>query len=145
MITSQRGLDLIKQFEGLRLTAYQDSVKTWTVGYGHTGSDVHSLTITRDEAEDLLLQDVKEAEHAVNSLVTHVVLKQGQFDALVDFVFNLGAAALHDSTLLRLVNAREFDNAADQFLRWDHAGGKVLPGLTKRREAERELFLGATG
>lgn len=139
---SDKGLALTKQFEGLRLSAYQDSVGVWTIGYGHTGPDVHpALTITEEHATELLLKDTASAVASVNRLVT-VTLTQNQFDALVDFVFNVGAAKLANSTLLREINAGNFIAAAAQFLLWCHAGGVVLPGLVQRRKAAGALFLG---
>jgi len=140
MSYSKKGLALTEEFEGLRLTAYQDSVHVWTIGYGHTGPDVHpGLTITQQQAADLLMQDVSKAVAAVNRLVT-VPLTQNQFDALVDFTYNLGEGSLGGSTLLREVNAGNFDAAAAQFVRWDKAGGVELAGLKRRREAEAALF-----
>jgi len=142
MSYSKNGLALTEEFEGLRLTAYQDSVGVWTIGYGHTGPDVHSgLTITQQQASDLLMKDVSKAVAAVNRLVT-VPLTQNQFDALVDFTYNLGEGNLASSTLLRDVNAGNFQDAAAQFLRWDKAGGVELPGLKRRRQAEATLFAG---
>ncbi len=139
---SDKGLALTKQFEGLRLTAYQDSVGIWTVGYGHTGPDVHpKLTISEEQATQLLLKDVESAVASVNHLVT-VALTQNQFDALVDFAFNIGAAKLANSTLLREINAGNFAAAAAQFPLWCHAGGVVLAGLLERRKAAQALFLG---
>ncbi len=140
MTYSDNGLAMTEQFEGLRLTAYQDQVGVWTIGYGHTGSDVYGgLTITQDQAQQLLSSDIAASVTCVNSCVT-VDLTQNQFDALVDFVFNLGCASLQTSTLLRFVNSGDFADAAPQFLRWDHAGGKVVPGLLARRQAEMTLF-----
>lgn len=137
---SDAGFDLTKQFEGLRLTAYQDQAGVWTIGYGHTGREVHGgLIITNDQADILLHSDVAGAVACVNRAVTANIF-QSRFDALVDFVFNLGCGRLLGSTLLRHVNAGEFDLAAPQFLRWDHAGGMVLPGLLTRRKAEMTLF-----
>ncbi|MBS1800266.1 MAG: lysozyme [Acidobacteria bacterium] len=138
------GLALTKQFEGCVLTAYQDQVGVWTIGYGHTGTDVkQGLTITEDQASILLAADVAWALTCVNKFVTSNI-NQNQFDAMVDFVFNLGCASLGQSTLLRLVNAGDFSDAAPQFLRWNRAGGKVVAGLTKRRQAEMNLFTGIT-
>jgi lysozyme len=131
---------LTEQVEGLRLTAYQDSVGVWTIGYGHTGSDVRpGLTITQEQASALLQQDVAGAVAAVNRLVT-VTLTQNQFDALVDFTFNEGQGNLASSTLLRELNAGNTAGAAAQFLVWVYAGGVQLPGLVKRRQAEAALF-----
>jgi lysozyme len=138
---SDQGLALTQRCEGLCLKAYQDSVGVWTVGYGHTGSDVHpGLVITAEQASALLQKDVADAVAAVNKLVS-VPLKQHQFDALVDFVFNLGSQRLATSTLLRKLNAGDFAGAAEQFLVWVRAGNEVLPGLVTRRKAERAMFL----
>jgi lysozyme len=137
---SANGLALTERFEGLRLQAYQDSVGVWTIGYGHTSPDVHAgLTITEDQAIILLTADVAWAVACVNKAVTSAI-NQNQFDALVDFTFNLGCASLVQSTLLQLLNAGNFAAAAPQFLRWNKAGGKVLKGLTLRRQAEMDLF-----
>jgi len=137
---SAAGLALTKQFEGLELKAYQDSVGVWTIGYGHTGADVKpGMTITEEQASVLLAADVAWAVTCVNKSVKSAI-NQNQFDAMVDFVFNLGCAAFGQSTLLRMVNAGDFAGAAGQFLRWNKAGGKVLAGLTKRRQGEMNLF-----
>jgi len=140
---SDAGFALTKQFEGLVLSSYQDQVGVWTIGYGHTGPSVHGgQTITEDQANQLLASDIAGAVTCVNGAVRSAI-QQNQFDALVDFVFNLGCAALLSSTLLRMVNAGDFAGAASQFLLWDHAGGVVVPGLLRRREAESDLFLKA--
>lgn len=137
---SSGGLQLTKQFEGCELKAYQDQVGVWTIGYGHTGTDVKKgLTITEDQASTLLAADVAWAVTCVNKSVK-VAINQNQFDALVDFVFNLGCANLGQSTLLRLLNSGQHSDAAKEFLRWNRAGGKVLAGLTRRRQAEMDLF-----
>lgn len=142
MKTSQRGIDLIKSFEGLRLTAYPDpgtGGDPWTIGYGHTKGVKPGMKITENRAEELLRDDLAEFEAALNGLVK-VRLCQHQFDALVSLVFNIGPGAFSDSTLLRLLNAGLYDDAALQFVRWNKGGGKVLSGLTRRRMAERKLF-----
>ena len=137
---SQNGLALTQRFEGLRLTAYQDQVGVWTIGYGHTGPEVCAeLSITQEQANNLLMQDVASAVAAVNRLVT-VAFNQNGFDALVDFAFNLGNNALSGSTLLRKLNADDFAGAAAEFPKWCKAGGKVVPGLLRRRQAEQQLF-----
>jgi lysozyme len=139
---SSAGLDLTEQFEGCRLTAYQDQVGVWTIGYGHTGADVkQGLTITQDQASILLASDLAWAVTCVNKSVT-AAISQNQFDALVDFVFNLGCANFCQSTLLRKVNGGQFADAAKEFMRWNRAGGKVVAGLTRRRQAEADLFSG---
>ncbi|UJA61010.1 lysozyme [Enterobacter hormaechei] len=145
MQTSEKGIALIKQFEGCKLTAYQDSVGVWTIGYGWTqpvdGKPIRAgMTIKQETAERLLKTGLLSYESDVSRLVK-VGLTQGQFDALVSFTYNLGARSLSTSTLLRKLNAGDYAGAADEFLRWNKAGGKVLNGLTRRREAERALFL----
>ena len=134
------GLSLTEQCEGCVLTAYQDQVGVWTIGYGHTGPDVQpGLTITEQQAEDLLTGDVGSAASCVNRVV-EIELQQDEFDALTDFVFNLGAGAFEGSTLLRELNAGDFAAAAAQFDLWDHAGGAVVAGLLRRRQLESSLF-----
>ncbi|RMA89436.1 MULTISPECIES: lysozyme [Enterobacter] len=145
MQTSDKGISLIKQFEGCKLTAYQDSVGVWTIGYGWTqpvdGKPIRAgMTIKQETAERLLKTGLVSYESDVSRLVK-IGLTQGQFDALVSFTYNLGARSLSTSTLLRKLNAGDYAGAADEFLRWNKAGGKVLNGLARRREAERALFL----
>lgn len=145
MQTSDKGIAMIKQFEGCKLTAYQDSVGVWTIGYGWTqpvdGKPIRAgMTIKQETAERLLKTGLVSYESDVSRLVK-VNLIQGQFDALVSFTYNLGARSLSTSTLLRKLNAGDYSGAADEFLRWNKAGGKVLNGLIRRREAERALFL----
>ena len=139
MKVSERGLDLIRKFEGLRLEAYQCSAGKWTIGYGHTAGVYEGMVITEDQANDLLWGDVRVAERCVNGAV-QVPLTQGEFDALVSFVFNLGCGAFRGSTLLRALNDSDYDKCASELLRWNKAGGRVLPGLVARREAEKERF-----
>lgn len=145
MQTSDKGIALIKQFEGCKLTAYQDSVGVSTIGYGWTqpvdGKPIRAgMTIKQETAERLLKTGLVRYESDVSRLVK-VGMTQGQFDALVSFTYNLGARSLSTSTLLRKLNTGDYAGAADEFLRWNKAGGKVLNGLTRRREAERALFL----
>ncbi|WP_430444785.1 MAG: lysozyme [Pseudomonas piscis] len=142
MRTSQRGLSLIKSFEGLRLQAYQDAVGVWTIGYGTTRGVTSGMSISKEQAERMLLNDVQRFEPDVQRLIT-APMNQNQWDALMSFTYNLGAGNLESSTLRRLLNAGDYAGAAEQFSRWDKAGGKVLAGLTRRRAAERELFLEA--
>lgn len=140
MNTSQQGIELIKKFEGVRYQAYLDSVGIPTIGVGHTRGVVMGDKIDDRQVDEFLRQDLESAEYAVNSLVK-VELRQTQFDALVSLVFNIGSGAFARSTLLKLLNKGRQDMAADQFGRWNMAGGKVLLGLTKRRAAERLLFM----
>lgn len=151
MKLSQKGADFIKSFESCRLTAYRDGGGVFTVGFGHTGPEVRpGFTITQGQADTLFEDDVERFETGVESLVT-VGLTQGQFDALVSFAFNVGldqdedtkAEGLGDSTLLKLLNEGFYSNAADEFLKWDYDNGKKVAGLTRRRAAEREMFLEA--
>ena len=139
MKTSPKGLALTEQFEGLSLTAYQDVVGVWTNGYGNTHGVVPGSTITLDTAKLDLVNNIGEAETAVNQMVT-VPLNQNQFDALVDFVFNLGAGNFKSSTLLRKLNLGDYAGASLELPKWDLAGGKVVQGLLRRRLAEQELF-----
>ncbi len=131
--TNQAGLQLIESFEGLRLTAYQDSVGVWTIGYGHTRGVAHGQIITQQQAEAFLQQDLAVAEGAVNGL--GLTLTDNQFAALVSFTFNLGGGNLNK--LLKNGLAA----VPDRILLFDHAGGKQLAGLTRRRQAERALYL----
>lgn len=141
MEISQKGIDLIKRFEGCRLTSYKCPAGILTVGYGHTGSDVHAgMTITQNEADNLLKMDLIVHVNNVNKLVK-VPLNQNQFDALVSLEYNVGYGALAGSTLLRLLNAGDYKGAGGQFGRWVYGGGKILPGLVRRRKAETLLFL----
>ncbi|MNJ42904.1 Lysozyme RrrD [compost metagenome] len=140
MRTSQRGFSLIKSFEGLRLQSYQDAVGVWTIGYGTTRGIKPGMSITKDQAERMLVNDVQRFEVEVERLVK-VPLTTNQRDALISFTYNLGSANLESSTLLRLLNRGDYAGAAEQFPRWNKAGGKVLPGLVRRRDAERALFL----
>lgn len=137
----QEAIDLIKRFEGCRLTAYTDPVGIPTIGYGHT-SGVHlGQMITPDQAEAFLRDDLKGAIDAVAQLV-QVQLTPNQAGALVSFAFNCGRQALADSTLLRCVNRQDWTAASSEFSKWVHGeGGTVLPGLVDRRQAERLLFL----
>jgi lysozyme len=140
MQISQKGIDLIKHFEGVRLNTYQDSVGVWTIGYGHTKGVHAGMKITETEAENLLKQDLATFEAGVSNLVK-VPVNQDQYDALVSFAFNLGLGTLTGSTLLHKLNAKDYHGAAEEFGKWVHAGHQVLPGLVSRRKAEEELFL----
>ncbi|UYY77475.1 lysozyme [Sphingomonas sp. R1] len=138
--TSSAGIALIKQFEGERLTAYICPAGILTIGVGHTGADVKpGQKITVAESEALLRADLARFEKAVSAAVK-VPLNQNQFDALVALAFNIGAGAFAGSTLVRLLNGKDYAGAAAQFERWNKGGGKVLPGLVARRAAEAALF-----
>lgn len=138
--TNKAGVDLIKSFEGLELKAYKDIVGVLTIGYGSTGPHVkEGQTITEQEAEALLLKDMERFESGVESLAT-AALTDNQFAALVSLSFNVGLGNLKSSTLLKLLNAGDYAGAANQFPRWNKAGGKEVAGLTRRRLAEQALF-----
>jgi len=142
MNASEKGLELIKHFEGLRLEAYQCSAHVWTIGYGHTDGVQTGDVITLEQAGDFLRGDVQKSELAVNRFVT-VPLTQQQFDALVSFTFNLGSGNLRTSTLLKKLNTGDYLGAAMEFMNWVNAGGRKVSGLIVRREAEKALFLEA--
>jgi len=141
---SKNGLHLTEQFEGCKLNAYPDpgtGGDPWTIGYGHTGPEVHQgMTITQEQAEEYLAQDVKKAVSDVNAKLT-VEVTQDEFDALVDFAFNCGCGNLNNSTLLKKVNAGDFQGASHEFEKWDMAAGKHMAGLLRRRQAEELEFL----
>ena len=136
---SKQGLALTEQFEGCRLEAYLDQVGVPTIGYGHTRGVRLGMTCTQEQAEAWLREDIALCEQDVNTHVK-VPLTQGEFDALVDFAFNLGCGSLNGSTLLHLLNAGDYHGAAAEFEKWDHAGGKVVSGLLRRRIAEEAEF-----
>lgn len=141
MRINEEGLKLLKKFEGCKLKTYRCVAGILTIGYGHTGKDVtEGKVITQQEAEDLLRKDLERFEAGVEDLLK-VKVSENQFSALVSFAFNIGLNALSGSTLLKKLNAGDVTGAADQFLRWNRAGGKEVQGLTNRRHAERELFL----
>jgi lysozyme len=136
-----KGTALIKSFEDCKLAAYQDQRGIWTLGWGHTLGVVPYQTCSQEDADIWFVQDTQTAVNAVNR-TTDVPLTQEQFDALVSFTFNVGQGSEAHSTLLALVNQRNFAAAGDQFLVWNHTNGVVNAGLTRRRKAERALFLG---
>jgi lysozyme len=162
---SSEGIDLVKAFEGLpdgdpstvNLDPYMDPIGIWSAGFGHAifvdyrplrgpadrarAKALYPNGLTRQEAELLLIADLVDTERAVHAQVA-VPLDQHQFDALVSFTFNLGSGNLSKSTLLRKLNAQAYEHAANEFPRWNRAGGKVLKGLTRRRKAEQRMFRG---
>ena len=141
MKTSAEGIALIKKFEGLELDSYQCSANVWTLGYGHTQGLAEGASCSEEEAEIILVNALKEFETYVNALVD-VELDQNQFDALVAWTFNLGPTNLRTSTLLKKLNAGEYNDVPSEIKRWNRAGGQVLDGLIRRREAEALLFAG---
>jgi GH24 family phage-related lysozyme (muramidase) len=142
MNISQKGINLIKSYEGLMLHAYKPlpTERYYTIGYGHYGADVSKTdTITASEAEELLKKDVAKYADGVTKLVK-VAINQNQFDALCSFSYNLGIGALATSSLLKFLNAGNFIQASKEFDAWVHAGGHLLQGLVKRRNEEQALF-----
>ena len=139
--TNEKGIRLIKIFEGLRLSAYQDAVGIWTIGYGTTTNVYPGMNITETRAEEFLRHDLKRFESAVNQFVTSP-LNADQFSALVALAYNIGENAFASSTLLKKLNRNDYAGAAEEFLKWVYAGGRLLAGLVRRRNAERALFLG---
>lgn len=140
MKISQEGINLIKKYEGCRLQAYSDSVGVITIGYGHTATAKKGMIISQTKAEELLKSDLKRFEEGVTRLVG-LKIHQLMFDSLVSFAFNLGLGNLQKSTLLKKINLGKFEDVENEFIKWNRAGGKVLEGLTRRRNAEKELFL----
>lgn len=146
MKTSEKGINLIKSFEGFSSTPYLDIAKIPTIGYGFT----HYLDDTKvklsdkalslEQAENILKLSLKKYENIINENVK-VQLNQNQFDALASFVYNVGGTAFKNSTLLKKLNQVDYLGAAEEFLRWNKAGGAENKGLTRRREAEKALFL----
>lgn len=141
MKTSVEGLALIKKFEGLELEAYKCAAGVWTIGYGHTKNVQEGDVISESHADHMLEVELEEFEGYINDNVT-VALSQNQFDALVSWVYNLGPANLKASTMLKVLNSGDYEGVPAQIKRWNKAGGKVLEGLIRRREAEALLFIG---
>lgn len=139
MKISKNGLDLIKHFEGCELEAYKCPAGVWTIGYGHIKTAVEGMTITQHQADDMLIEEMNEYEGYINNSV-RVDLTQNQFDAMVSWVYNLGNGNLNASTLLKVLNSADYAGVPAQMMRWNKAGGKVLEGLTRRRQAEADLF-----
>lgn len=139
MKISAAGIDIIRKFEGCKLQSYYCPAGVLTIGYGHTKGVTQGMTITQEQADAFLLDDLAETENAVNSAV-RVPLTQNQFDALTSLVYNIGAGNFRKSTLLKLLNRQEYDSAAEQFKKWIYANKQVSKGLKNRRDAEYELF-----
>jgi len=139
--TSKEGISLIKSFEGCELESYRCSANVPTIGYGHTANVSDGDTCTLEEAETMLSEDLEEFENYVKKYVESD-LEQNEFDALVAWTYNLGPANLKESTMLQELNAGNFEEVPRQMKRWNRAGGEVLDGLIRRREAESLLFKG---
>tara|TARA_R100000234_G_C4966553_1_gene164174 strand:- start:145 stop:582 length:438 start_codon:yes stop_codon:yes gene_type:complete len=141
MNISKEGLSLIKKFEGCELEAYLCPAGVWTIGYGHTKDVKEGDKINKDEADYLLQEEMIEYESYINDFV-EVPLEQNQFDALCSWVYNLGPTNLKNSTMLRVLNEEKYADVPQEIKRWNKAGGEVLDGLIKRREAEAKMFAG---
>lgn len=141
MTPSEKCYDLIRRFEGLRLAAYKCQAGVPTIGYGTTKGVKMGQTCTRDEADKMLREDVSRFVDHIKSLVS-VPLTQNQLDALTCFVYNVGHGAFSNSTMLKLINQGRHEDAANQFVRWNKVNGDPVAGLTRRRIAERELYVG---
>lgn len=139
MIVSDKALTLIKDFESLQLKAYLCPANVWTIGYGHTRNVRSGDVINPYQAERFLRADLVQIEKDINQLV-RVPLTQGQYDALVSFVFNCGTRAFSTSTLLKKLNSRDYEGTANEFERWKYAKGQALAGLERRRRLEKRLF-----
>mgnify|MGYP003147742633 FL=1 len=139
MKISEDGLELIKKFEGCETTAYQDSVGVWTIGFGHTKGVEEGQTCSIEDAESMLAEEMDEYEGYINNMVK-VELQQHEFDALVAWVYNLGPTNLGESTMLKVLNGGQFDRVPDEMNRWTRAGGEILEGLVRRRQAESLMF-----
>lgn len=141
MTFNQAGLDLLKSFEGCKLVVYKDIIGILTVGYGHTGPDITAgSTWTQEQCDEALETDLLKFKNGVYDLLD-VSLTDNQYSALVCFSYNVGLTDLKNSHLLKYVNSKDFNLASEEFKRWDRAGGVEVPGLLRRRLAERSLFL----
>jgi len=137
--TNNAGLTLIKTYEGLHLTPYLDPARIWTIGYGHTRTVRAGMKVSNEEADQLLDDDLRLVERAVQRLVT-VPLNDNQFSSLVSFSFNVGISNFENSTLLKLLNRGWYEQVPAQLTRWNRAGGESLGGLSRRRAAEGRLW-----
>lgn len=140
MEISDKGINLIKEFEGLELISYLCPAKVWTIGYGHTKGVQEGMEWTEEQAEEALKEEVIGYCRYVEELVK-VPLNQNQFDALTSWIYNLGPTNLKKSTMLKVLNGGNYNEVPEQIKKWNKAGGQVLNGLVRRREAEAELFV----
>ena len=141
MNISKNGINLIKEFEGLKLEAYKCPAGIWTIGYGHTGKNVFKgLKINQEEAEKFLINDLEIHSNYINKLIK-IPINQNQFDALISLEYNIGYNAFKNSTLLKFLNEKKYNKAAEEFDKWVYSNKRKLNGLIKRRKKEKELFL----
>ena len=141
MNISNEGLSLIKKFEGCELEAYKCSAGVWTIGYGHTKNVRKGMTISKEQADNMLLNELDEYCEHVEKAVDGT-LKQNEFDALVSWTYNLGSTNLNESTMLRVLNEKDYEEVPNQLKRWNKVSGVINDGLIRRREAEALLFEG---
>jgi lysozyme len=141
MNISQEGISLIKKFEGCELEAYKCAAGVWTIGYGHTKDVKEGNSITKEQAESMLVHELQEYCNDVD-IAVKVDLKQNEFDSLVSWTYNLGPTNLNSSTMLRVLNEGKHDEVPAQMKRWNKASGQVKEGLVRRREAEALMFEG---
>lgn len=140
----QSGINFIKLNEGCVLNAYQDSSGVWTIGYGHTGNVNPNAHITKEDAEKLLKQDIQKITTQLNYWLNEfdITLNQNQYNAVVDFMFNIGRTAFFNSTMAQLLQQKKYDEAAKEFLRWVYSNHQYMPGLYARRLREKNLYEG---
>jgi len=142
MIASEKARNLIKEFEGESLVAYKCPAGVWTISVGVTENVKSGMTITAEQSSVMFARALRPREDKLTRLLNRTPTNQNQFDAMLSLAYNIGMGAFEKSTLLRLHRNTEHEAAADEFLKWNKAGGKVLDGLTRRRSAERKLYLG---
>jgi lysozyme len=140
MKINQAGLNIVKEFEGLRLSAYKCPAGVWTIGYGHTEGVTRGMQITKEEAEDLLRHDLQLFENGVKRFIGDAPTNENQFSAFVSLAYNIGITAFGKSSALREHKSGNYELAANKIMLWNKAGGKVLAGLIRRRKAESKLY-----
>jgi lysozyme len=137
-----KAIQLIKKYEGLRLKKYLCPAQKWTIGYGHVILKNENLVIiTKEKAEELLQSDLEKTYNSILKVIKNIKLNENQINALISFVFNIGSGAFATSTVLRKLKSNDYIGASDQFSRWVYGSGKKLPGLIKRRNDEKNLFM----
>lgn len=141
MKPSNNCVNIIKQFEGLRLDSYRDIAGVWTIGYGSTHGVTPEQHITEQDADEMLMDELTHVAGVLSAAITFSV-NQNQFDACCSLAYNIGCTAFTGSTLLKKINANDMAGAADEFTKWDHSGGQIVQGLLNRRIAEQWMFLG---
>ena len=143
MITSEAGKKLIRDFEGEYFAAYKCPAGVWTISVGVTEGVKEGMKITKVQSDVMFARALRPREDKLTRLLNRTPTTQNQFDAMLSLAYNIGMGAFEKSTLLRLHRNTQYEEAADEFLKWNKAGGKILNGLTRRRSAERKLYLGS--